>query len=235
MTRPAIKMAMTSPPQSMRGVRGWGCLLMGALLLGACAVRAPRPESIVAKPMLSEEHSKEIVAEWTRRLIEYIDSTGEGDPAVLTGLPALRATGTLRPAQITFGVLDVEASAAEADGFDVQGLLLSQSSDLDTDWYVFVVGIVQRQGYWPVAIADIRLVGITVRDGRLHWAIGDSDREALARYRAAVDMSDPLRFPADKDWFELVPCAPRLCADELLTRTRWSLSPSRGALDAAPR
>ena len=86
-----------------------------------------------------------------------------------------------------------------------------------------------------VAIADIRLVGITVRDGRLAWAVGDSDRQALARYRAAIDMSDPLRFPADKDWFEPVPCAPRFCVDELLTRTRWSVSPSGGALDAAPR
>lgn len=235
MKRPAIEMPITSPPRSMSGVPGWGCLLMGALLLGACAMRAPRPVSLVMESTFSEERSKQIVAEWTQRLTEYIDSTGDGDPAVLTRLPALRATGTLRPARITFGVLDVEASVAEADGFDVQGLLLSQSSELPADWYVFVVGIVQRQGYWPVAIADIRLVGITVRDGRLEWAVGDSDREALARYRAAVDMSDPLRFPADKDRFELVPCAPRFCADELLTSTRWSLSPSGGALPATPR
>ena len=235
-----MRMAITAWLRSNRGLLGWGGLLgwvglfMAVLLLGACAVRAPRPVSLSADPTLGEERSKEIVAAWTQQLIAYIENTGDGDPAVLARLPALRATGTLRPARIIFGALDVDASAPEADGFDVQGLLLSQSAELPPDRYVFVVGIVQRQGYWPAAIADIRLVEVTVRNGRLDWVIGDSDRQALARYRAGVDVSDPLRFPADKDWFELVPCAPRVCADERVTHARWSLSPG-GGRDGAPR
>ena len=61
------------------------------------------------------------------------------------------------------------------------------------------------QGYRPVDIADIRLVSMTRAARQLEWTVGDSDPQALARYRAALDRSAPLRFPADQDRFELRP------------------------------
>ena len=140
---------------------------------------------------------------------------------MLARLPAQRATGTLRPALITFGVLDLDARLAEADGFDVQGLLLATPHAQD---YVFMVGIVQRQDYRPHALVDLRAVTLQLHGGQLRWAVGDSDAQALARYRAAIDPTVPLRFPADKDDFELAPCAAGLCVAERLTQARWSVA-----------
>jgi hypothetical protein len=224
---------MTSPatgtsPSWTRGMRFLGSLGLTALLLAsACAVRGPRPAPVLGEATLSEPYARHLVDAWQHRLAEYIDKAGDGDPAVLARLPALRATGTLRPARISFWVLDLDASVAEADGFDVQGLLLSPAAADAAESYVFVVGIVQRQGYRPAAIADIRLVVMSVRDGRPVWSVGDGNAQALARYRAALDPSAPLRFPADKDDFELVSCAPFQCVEERFTQTRWALPPGR--------
>ena len=193
-----------------------------ALLLQACATRAPRPAA-PAGTALSETQARQIVAEWQRRLADYIQQEGGGDPAVLARLPALRATGTLRPARITFGVLDVDASAAERDGFDVQGLLLRALPDAGAAPYVFVVGIVQREGYRPAALVDVRLVALAPQGEQLQWTVGDGDRQALMRYRARLDPAAPLRFPADKDRFEPVTCAGGICAEEQLSSARWSL------------
>jgi hypothetical protein len=208
-------------------------LLALLFMLGACAVRGPRPAAALDAAALADEQARQIVGEWQRRLAAYISTDGRADPAALTRLPALRATGTLRPGRITFGALDVDASVAEDDGFDVQGLLLGPSAAHGADDYLFVVGIVQRRGYRPVAIADIRLVAMTVRNGQLDWAVGEADEQALARYRAAVDLSEPLRFPADQDRFEALPCAPGLCAHELHSQARWRLSRSSTAQAAS--
>lgn len=205
---------------------GLGGLCLVVLLLGACAHRAPRPTTMPTSPPLPDSQARALIDTWQQRLAEYIATAGSGDPAALARLPGQRASGTLRPARIIFGVLDLDARAAEADGFDVQGLLLATPG---TQGYVFMVGIVQREGYRPKALVDLRPVTLQLQDGRIDWAVGDSDAQALARYRAAIDPTATLRFPADKDHFELVRCAPALCVDEQLTHARWSL-PSGGEL-----
>ena len=206
----------------------WLWRVVGALalllLLPGCATRAPRPASVAAEPALDEMRARQIVAVWRQQVADYLDQAGGGDPAALAQLPSLRATGTLRPARIVFGALDVEASVAERDGFDVQGLLLAPRPGATADPYVFVVGIVQRDGYRPVALVDVRLVAMATRTGHLEWTVGNGDPQALLRYRARMDPAAPLRFPADKDRFELVPCAPGLCVDEQLSAGRWSLA-----------
>ena len=219
-------MPSRSLPLPRRAPRVWrvvGALAL-LLLLQACATRAPRPASVAAEAALGEPHARQIVAVWQQQLTAYLDHAGGGDPAALAQLPSLRATGTLRPARIVFGALDVEASVAERDGFDVQGLLLAPRPGATADPYVFVVGIVQRDGYRPVALVDVRLVAMATRGGRLEWTVGDGDPQALLRYRARMDPAAPLRFPADKDRFELVSCAAGLCADEPLSAARWRLT-----------
>jgi hypothetical protein len=231
-----VQFASTPRPRRLpRARRILGALGLALLLLNGCALRAPRPDAAHAGPALSDARARQLVGEWQRQLADYIDSAGDGDPAVLARLPSLRATGTLRPSRITFGALDLDASAAERDGFDVQGLLLGPLPGADTAPYVFVVGIVQRHGYRPVDIADVRLVSMTLRGDQLDWTVGDSDAQALARYRAGLDRSAPLRFPADKDRFDLAICAPRLCAEEALTAARWSLPALAQTLAATAR
>jgi len=196
-------------------------LCLSALLLCACATRAPRPEPAMAAPALPDAQARQLVHAWQRQLADYIATVGDGDPAVLARLPAQRATGTLRPARIGFGVLDLDTRLAEADGFDVQGLLLATPH---ADGYVFMVGIVQRQGYRPQALVDLRPVAMQPQGGQIRWTVGDGDAQALARYRAAIDPTVPLRFPADQDHFELLPCAPGLCVAERLTQARWTVA-----------
>ena len=196
-------------------------LCLATLLLGACTTRGPRTEPGTQAPPLADRQARQMIATWQHRLADYIGSAGHGDAAVLARLPAQRATGTLRPARISFGVLDLESRVAEADGFDVQGLLLPASG---TQAYVFMVGIVQRQGYRPLALVDLRPVTLQLHAGRIDWTVGDRDAQALARYRAAIDPALPLRFPADQDHFELQPCAPLLCVAEAHSQARWSVA-----------
>ena len=233
----SMQLSSTPRPRHPDGARRiLGALALAALLLlNACALRTPRPATAPSEPGLSDARSRQLISEWQRQLADYIDGAGGGDPAVLARLPNLRATGTLRPARISFGAHDLDATVAERDGFDVQGLLLGPLPGAGAAPYVFVVGIVQRQGYQPVDIADIRMVAMTPRSRQLEWTVGDSEPQALARYRAALDRSAPLRFPADKDRFELVSCAPQLCADEGLTASRWRLPVHAEALAAAAR
>ena len=73
---------------------------------------------------------------------------------------------------------------------------------LITFCYLFIVGIVQREGYRPLALVDIRLVALSLQGGNVQWTVGDGDAQALQRYRARLDASAPLRFPADADRFE---------------------------------
>ena len=72
---------------------------------------------------LPDSQARALIDTWQQRLAEYIATAGSGDPAALARLPGQRASGTLRPARIISGVLDLDVRAAEADGFDVQGLL----------------------------------------------------------------------------------------------------------------
>lgn len=210
-------------------------LLVLLMLLQACASRAPRPgEAVRGEVPLGEAHARQIVAVWQHQLLDYIERVGGGDPAVLAQLPAQRASGTLRPARIVFSALDIEASAAERDGFDVHGQLLGALDGTRGDAHLFVVGIVRRDGYRPAALADIRLVALSLQGGSAQWTVGDGDAQALRSYRTRLDASTPLRFPADQDRFEQVPCAPRLCADERLSAAHWSVEAPPATAAAAP-
>ena len=96
-------------------------LLALVLLLPACASRAPRPVA-AAEASLSELRARQIVSAWQQQLADYIEHAGGGDPAVLARLPAQRATGTLRPARITFGALDIDGSLVASHGGDTIAL-----------------------------------------------------------------------------------------------------------------
>ena len=95
-----------------RMARGQQAFITTLLLIGLrswSAVRAQRPMSVVPEYGLTNTSGKLLVTAWQQRLGEYIARFGSGDPAVLSHLPALCSTGTLRPARITFGVIDIDA------------------------------------------------------------------------------------------------------------------------------
>lgn len=199
-------------------------LLLAALLsaaLGGCAYSG-RPAA--APYRLTDAEARAIVAQWQQRLDRHIADAGQGDPAVLADLPALRSPLALRPGRIVFSAIDIDAKAVERDGYDVSGLLLGTLQGAGRT-YVFIVGTIDRDDYRPAALVDLRLAALTLRDGALTWRVGDAADTALARYGKRADAGATLRFPGDRDRFGLVDCAPGICAQESRSGARWTLPP----------
>jgi hypothetical protein len=130
----------------------------------------------------------------------------------------------LRPARITFAVLNVDAFVPDRDGFDVSGLLLGKHLNAAGTWYVFAVGIVARRGYRPSSIADIRVAAMSPRDASPLWKTGAADAHALHRYRRAASAAVPLRFPADIDRFSMSPCPAGICVQEQRSGAQWTIA-----------
>jgi len=142
---------------------------------------------------------------------------------VLSQMPGLRSSAVLRPGQIVFAATDVESFVAERDGYDVFGLLLGKHDSAAGPRYVFVVGTIERGNYRSIAVADLRVAAMSVRNGVATWQTGSSDDASLARYRKGADPSAAVRFPADQDQFHMSPCPQGICVEERVSGARWTL------------
>jgi hypothetical protein len=203
-------------------------ILMAGALSG-CATYSSPPVAGPATRALPDSTGKIAIAAWQVRLGQHIEGVG-GDPAVLAHLSALRSPAVTRPAQILFGATDIEALVPERDGFDVFGLLVGKHSTSAGPRYVFIVGVVERQDYWPVTVGDVRVVAMAMKGGVVTWETGPADVEALMRYRARSDTSTAVRFPAVKDQFRVVACDPGVCVEEVRSGARWALYSSPNAV-----
>jgi hypothetical protein len=209
------------------------------VVLAGCASRSQAPYGVAAAAVLPEGPAAQLVSAWQDEVCRYVDREGDGDPAVLAETKALRSPEALRPARITFGVLDVNAGAAARDGWDVQGVLVGRQASGAIDHYVFLVGIVARSGYVPVGIQDIRLVGLSVRGGRSSWETGTADATAVQRYREAFRGVGAIRFPGDTDSFRMTVTADRVSVREVRSGAEWWLQvrtdpPARGGQQVFP-
>ena len=207
--------------------------------LAGCASRSQAPYGVAAAAVLPEGTAAQLVSAWQDEVCRYVDREGDGDPAVLAETKALRSPEALRPARITFGVLDVNAGAAARDGWDVQGVLVGRQASGAIDHYVFLVGIVARSGYVPVGIQDIRLVGLSVRGGSSSWETGTADATAVQRYREAFRGVGAIRFPGDTDSFRMTVTADRVSVREVRSGAEWWLQvrtdpPARGGQQVFP-
>jgi hypothetical protein len=203
------------------------------LLLSAvagCAARAPHVAVVESQGDIPERTAKRLLGFWQQQLGQYIDREGHGDPAVLS--QAVRSRDALRPARITFGVLDVESSAPGRDGWDIQGLLVGKQPNGTQNWYVFLVAIVARTGYRPYGIQDLRLVGLSAPGGKLVWQLGPANPQALQRYRDTFGASAPIRFPGDTDRFTMNVSEDGISVSEGESGARWSLAVSVQKPDA---
>jgi hypothetical protein len=219
-----------------RGYPRIAALTLLAVVLNGCATYVPRPPTNVAAQALEETTSTRLIGEWQERVARHIALAGGGDPAVLSQLPGLRSPSVLRPGQIVFGANDIDSSVAERDGYDVFGLLVGKRNSVGGSRYVFIVGTVQRRNYRSVAVADIRVTTLSMHKGTTYWQTGDSDKQALARYRASADPATAVRFPADRDQFRMVACPDRICVDDMVSGARWSLylDPSVAGASGSP-
>jgi hypothetical protein len=198
------------------------CLLL-ALLVNGCATYAPRPAAPASGGHMPEATAITVITEWQRRLGQHVTQAGSGDPSVLSQMPGLRSSAVRRPGQIVFAATDVESFVAERDGYDVFGLLLGKHVGANGPRYVFVVGAVERRDYRSVAVADLRITAMSVRNGVATWQTGSSDDASLARYRNSADPSAAVRFPADQDQFRMSACPQGICVEERVSGARWTL------------
>ncbi len=203
-------------------IRPWLLAGLLGLVMAGCAQTGPTP--VVAPDTSTRGVAAERALQvWGERLAEHVSVAGQGDVAVLAALPALRSPAQLRPAQIVFGVTDIDALEAGRDGFDAVGLMVGRQDDAARFAYVFVVGVIERQDHRPVDLIDVRAVTVSVRQGQATWVIGPEDARALALYERRRDADTALRFPALLDQFVLAACVSGRCVEERASGARWPL------------
>ncbi len=200
-------------------------MAMTTILLASCAQPAATPPSEVE----TYAETRSLAADrallvWQARLAEHVARAGHGDPAILAAQQALRSPIRGRPAQIVFGVTDIDAIEDGRDGFDAVGLLVGRHTDTTGVAYVFVVGTIERSSYRPVALIDLRVATMFMHQGETTWVTGPPDAEALALYDRHRDIDTVLHFPARRDRFALERCASSLCVQELASGARWRLN-----------
>jgi len=200
-------------------------------ILAGCATRAPHIAVMGPDGHLADGTSRRLIGVWQQQLARYVVDEGSGDPAIVSQMQALHSRDILRPARITFGVLDVEATTPAKDGWDVQGVLIGKQMRGEGNWYVFLVGIVARTGYRPSSIEDIRLVGFWARPGKLAWEMSPANPLALQRYRDTYRESVPVRFPENTDQFTMSATDDRVSVRELRSGADWSLRLDAGKSD----
>jgi hypothetical protein len=193
-------------------------LLSLAVALAGCAGLPQPPPATAPVAQLPESTAIRLVSRWQEELCRFVLEKGDGDPAVVAEAKALRSSDVLRPARITFGVLDVEADIPGRDGWDVQGVLVDRAAGS----YVFLVGIIGRYGYVPTGIQDIRLVSLSAQDGRLRWETGDPGAAAVERYRETFP-AFAARFPVDTDSFAMQVAGARVTVREQRSGAEWFL------------
>ena len=176
-------------------IRPWLLAGLLGLTMAGCAHNDTTP-LVAADTSARAVAAERALQVWGARLAEHVSVAGQGDVAVLAALPALRSPAQLRPAQIVFGVTDIDALEAGRDGFDAVGLIVGRHADAASVAYVFVVGVIERQDHRPVALIDVRAVTVSMRQGQVAWVIGPEDARALALYERRRDADTALRFPA---------------------------------------
>ncbi|MBU0718114.1 MAG: hypothetical protein KJ749_07700 [Planctomycetes bacterium] len=192
----------------------WACLLLALTAMG-CAARSP-------------------IAVWQDRLSHYLAQQGNGDPSVLRDLVDLRSRRSPRPARIVFGELDVPGPGVPpfVSWRDVNGVLLGQQKVGSSDWCFFLVATVKRQTGSIGECEDVRLVGFTIDQGKLHWQVSKKQPEAVARYvsgspdtAAGTSLNQPghTAFPRPADAYQLAFAGPVVTAREERSGAEWRL------------
>jgi hypothetical protein len=124
------------------------------------------------------------LAQWQQDLEVQVQRQG-GDPQVLRET-TLRDD---RPGYVVFSRADAQRST------DTSGLLIGHRISAARPWFVYVLGTLEKQ-----QLRELRLVALSVSQGRFDWRVGTPDQEALQAYLAAEPSKG---FPREGDRFDL--------------------------------
>lgn len=199
--------------------------LLACLFLG-CASRGPRSPVTAISPSISLEESKvrELTTFWRDDLADYLKRTEEDWPTRLSRLRDFQTRRGLRPGRIDFSTLAAGGDPDSADSWDVNGLLLGRQTLGGRHWYLFIVGVVQRESFRPVEIRDLRLMAFATGGSDPLWSQGEANPQSLDRYWETYRQNIPVRFPADDDSYRVEIDGDRVTVRELRSGAEWMLS-----------
>ncbi len=198
--------------------------LLASMFLG-CASRGPRPQVAVVSPATNVEASKarELTTIWRDDLTAYLKRGGEDWPTRLSRLRDVQTRRGLRPGRIYFSTLAAGGDPDSADSWDVSGLLLGRQMVGGRDWYLFIVGVVQRESFRPIEVRDLRLMAFATGGSDPLWRQGEANPESLNRYWETFRQNIPVRFPADDDGYRVEVVGNRVTVRELRSGAEWTL------------
>ncbi|HEV2295060.1 MAG TPA: hypothetical protein VGR35_14490 [Tepidisphaeraceae bacterium] len=166
--------------------------------------------------------SQPTLSSWQRSISSYVRETGDGDPLVLRDMTLPEN----RPGFSVIGHHDTTAST------DVNGLLLGHEQVGNRMWFVYLVGVVEKE-----RVTDIRLAAVSMENGKTTWKRGKESEQALNMYRRYGLKQAKERFPNRKtppprytgfprpdDVFELTKANEKLVATHKASGARWELS-----------
>ena len=120
------------------------------------------------------------VSAWQKNVEQYVRVQGKGDPAVLRDL-------TLSDSRRGFAMV---GSDQPGESTDANGLLIGFREIDGRGYFIYLVGVVERQ-----RVKEIRLAALTTDGGKMEWKTGPNSTAALEAYRAYNEKVWRGRFP----------------------------------------
>lgn len=196
-----------------------------AFLLPGCATRGPRsPVATVSSEISMEEQmAREYTAIWRDDLAKFLEREELDWATRLSQLRDMQSRNGLRPGRISFTTLAAGGDPDSADAFDVVGLLLGRQSVGRDQWFLFVVGVVERDDFRPVEIRDVRLIAFESGGSDPLWVEGEADARSLELYKETYKYNIPIRFPDDDDSYQVDLVGDRVTVRELRSGAEWTL------------
>ena len=168
------------------------------------------------------------VAAWQKNVEQYVRVQGKGDPAVLRDL-------TISDSRRGYAMV---GSEQPSESTDANGLLIGFRELDGRGYFIYLVGVVERQ-----RVKEIHLAALTTDGGKMEWKTGPNSNAALEAYRACndklwrgrfPDRSTPppqyTGFPTPDDHFHMSISGNRVTATHPPSGATWELT-----LPAAPR
>jgi hypothetical protein len=121
---------------------------------------------------------------WQKSVETYVKEEGGGDPGVLRNM-------MWKGTHHGFSVISKNYPGASTDA---NGILLAHQMIADKPWFIFLVGLMQKQ-----KVTDIRAAALSVEGGQFNWRVSGKDDSALKAYRNYNNKLWHDRFPGRED------------------------------------
>ena len=159
---------------------------------------------------------------WQKSVTRYVNDKTDGDPMILRDMTI--AGG--RPGFAIIGHHDAPASV------DANGVLLGHEQVAGRMWFVYLVGLVNKQ-----EVKDVQLAALSMEDGKGQWKRGKGSKQSFRTYRDYGLKQARERFPGRKtppprylgfprtdDVFQLTNANGKLTATHEASGARWELA-----------